>query len=164
MNENNLVYITDDGYVLPTRISIKSAIVNYGGECLNIFIIAVDVSEKNQIVLSSLNEIRKNVTVTVINKDDAYNELGVSHFYVSSAALYKFQLPKIFPDISKILYVDGDTVFMKDWEKIYGYNLDGCYGAAVRDMNCEVDGKWNELLGLNYYYNSGVMLLNLELM
>ncbi len=40
MNKDNLVYITDSDYILPTKISAKSAILNYEGEHLCIYIIA----------------------------------------------------------------------------------------------------------------------------
>ncbi len=162
--EKCLVYITDDNYVIPTKVSIKSAIYNYNGEKLIIYVIATKITDIHREELENLDTEKDNVSVIVIIKNEDFTNLGADHHYVSRAALYKFQLPIIFPDMEKILYVDGDTLFYPNWEEIYDIDISAHYGAAVQDMIAVLDQKWNERLDIENYYNSGVLFLNLKKM
>ena len=60
----NMVYITDEKYVLPTKVSIRSLIKNSGEITkYSVFVIAVELSEKS---CAELEELRsKNVSVMV---------------------------------------------------------------------------------------------------
>lgn len=93
---------------------------------------------------------------------------------ISNTALLKFFIPTILSDISKVLYLDGDIVMRKDIVDMYGTCIDEYNLAAVPDeMNFDFE-RWivnkkqfrkfyESLLKTNgKYFNSGVMLLNLD--
>lgn len=93
---------------------------------------------------------------------------------ISNTALLKFFIPTILSDISKVLYLDGDIVMRKDIVDMYETCIDEYNLAAVPDeMNFDFE-KWivnkkqfrkfyESLLETNgKYFNSGVMLLNLD--
>ena len=157
----NIVYITDDNYVLPTKTSINSIVRNCADTELAVHVIAVEVSEENQRALRNLAS--KKVAVKVLNFSNEFSDVGLNHLYVSKAALFKFQLPNIFPDVDSILYVDGDMILFPDFLEIFDFDISGKYAAVVQDMLACFMG-FDKKIGHEKYFNSGMMYLNLEKM
>ena len=80
---------------------------------------------------------------------------------------YRVYLPELLPDIDRILYVDADTLIMRDLSELRSMDLAGCYVAAVENVFEKTLVNWPDQLGLPHaagYFNSGVLLLNLEAM
>ncbi|MBQ2814129.1 MAG: glycosyltransferase family 8 protein [Akkermansia sp.] len=84
--------------------------------------------------------------------------------HVAVSALVKFDLPYLLPEVDKVLYLDGDILVTGDVAALYATDLTEHYMAAVRDMGGEETRHLHELVGVPQYFNSGVMLLNLEQM
>lgn len=84
--------------------------------------------------------------------------------HVAVSALVKFDLPHLLPEVDKVLYLDGDILVTGDVATLYATELKTHYMAAVRDMGGEMTRHLHELVGVPQYFNSGVMLLNLEQM
>ena len=153
----NLVFITDAGYIPITMVAIYSAIKNKNPNSIyQINVLCIDVSEKQ------INELKKleiqNATINIIRQDiKKYNNIA-NNYYVTTAALFKFDLPKILNKLDKALYLDGDIIVQKDLTELYNTELENCCAGVV------FHNYWkdNERLGLNNYFNSGVMLLNLS--
>jgi len=158
----NIVYITDENYILPTKTSINSIVRSITGTEMTVHVIAVDVSKESKESLQKLES--KNIKIRVLEFGNDFADLGLDHHYVSKAALFKFQLPNIFTDLDTILYVDGDTIFYLGFESIFDTDIENAYAAATMDMCCMKLGEWHRKLGHNRYFNSGMMYLNLKKM
>ena len=158
--ENAMVYITDRGYLLPTRVSICSAAAAAKGSPLDIYVVAVELSDEEKEELERLGN--KSVRVQVIDTSNSFEDIGLGHPYVSKAALLKFALPELFPDRERILYIDGDTLLNDGFMSIFETDLGDHFMGAVRDMHGELALKRHQLMGHDKYYNSGVLLLNLK--
>lgn len=158
----NIVYITDDNYVLPTKASINSIVQNITEAEVCVNVICVEVTEKNQQAIKNLAS--KNIKINILNFGNEYSDLGLSHIYVSKVALFKFQIPNIFKDLDRILYVDGDMILSKEFTEIFNLDISGKYAAVVQDLMATCFEKWNEKLGHKKYFNSGMMYLNLKKM
>ena len=159
-----LVFITDDTYSLPTGVAIMSAIQSKKAETkYDISIITYQVSSENKERL--LRQAAPNVTIRLIeaaNVDiDDYREQG---YYVSPSSLLKFSIPDFLPDVKKVLYLDGDILVKQDLTELFEMPLKKTYAAGVRDMAGEVIARFHDKLSLDRYLNSGMMLLNLDLM
>lgn len=159
---HNIVYITDDNYILPTKASINSIVQNVTSTDICVNVICVEVTEKNQQAIKNLAS--KNIKINILNFGNDYNDLGLSHIYVSKAALFKFQIPLVFKDLDKILYVDGDMIFSQEFPQIFNFDISEKYAAVVQDLLATCFEKWNERLGHKKYFNSGMMYLNLKKM
>jgi len=93
----------------------------------------------------------------------------VDHARSSKANLYLFLVPEILPDeCTRALYIDSDLVAERSvrslWTKSFGDNA--VLAVPERTVSCPSNGvaEW-ERLGFDaddLYFNSGVMLLNLE--
>ena len=158
----NMVYISDDNYIVPTKASINSIKKACENEKLTINIIAVDVSEKRQRELNALAT--SNISINIINVQNEFKDLGPNHKYISKADLFKFKLPSLFSDFDTILYVDGDMIMSHDFLKIFDYDISAVYGAFVMDMFVMETGQWHTKLGHEKYFNGGMMYLNLKKM
>ena len=155
----HIVYIADENFVIPTLVSIRSLIVNANNP-LEIHIICVEMSADSceQLKSSETDKIK----IQLHRVDDEYKDLFAKHTHVSKAALFKFKLSEIFSDLDKILYVDGDIIFNKGFEQIFSYDISEYYAAVVQDMLAVVRDSWATKLGVEKYFNSGVMYLNLK--
>ena len=166
----DIAFISDDGYALPTGVAISS-IYNHRNPKLtyHIHVIASGIGEDNLVRLRALSA--DNFAVDIIDADTiaSYEEFGRMTYaqHVSPAALYKFNLPEVFPAIDKLLYLDGDILVRDSLEELFATDIDDCLAAVVKDVGAEsFPSHYNHRLGINHkgYFNSGVMLLNLKRM
>lgn len=88
---------------------------------------------------------------------------------------YRFFLPQIFPNLDKVLYLDADTLIMRDISPLFEINIEDNYLGVTHD--CEIvrmsnlDGTeysdyFTKTLGVKIenYFQAGVMLVNLTQM
>ncbi len=162
MNDNNIAFICDDNYVFPAQIAIKSLISNKKDTAdYTINVIGVNLSDSNKKNLEKLNT--AGVKINLINKDDEFSNIKRFHPYISNASLFKFQLAEIFKDLDKLLYLDCDILIQDDLSELFSMNIDDVYAAVTKDHF----GKklnYDKAIGVENYFNSGVMLLNLKKM
>ena len=155
----DICFITDENYVLPTLVAIKSLITNNKHEvCISI--VASELSEELQQLFRQLAT--ENCKINIVIAENPCANIDTKHIYVSKAAMLKFALPHIFSDLDKILYIDGDVLILDDLYELWKTDLDGNYIAAVADMAGMIEEKHHEKYGFEKYFNSGVMLLNLK--
>ena len=164
----NIAFITDKNYTLCTSIALHSLKINRSlGRAYNIFIVYEGLDAKDINQFESVTE--SNFVVRCIN---AAKKVGRARFssrryarHVSSAATYKFNLTRILSNVDKLLYLDGDLLIRDSLESLYDIDLGEAYAAVCQDMGAETfPENYNKRLGINhrYYFNSGVMLLNLK--
>lgn len=167
-----VVFITDDDYVMPTSVAITSLIFNKHEETsYHIFILTDGISGDNEIKLRSLEKTGIRIELIKIDRENL-PDLGQSNIspsiHVSTAATFKFLIPDLFKNYCKILYLDGDVLIKSDLTELYNTDISEVYAAAVKDMMPVVGYliPHTKKLGINNrdYFNSGMMLLNLNLM
>lgn len=77
---------------------------------------------------------------------------------------YRLFLPRLLPDRERVLYLDADTIVVDDLDSLWSMDLQGKALAAVTNPFPEALRGWPAELGLpglESYFNSGVMLLDL---
>ncbi len=88
--------------------------------------------------------------------------------YYSVSIFYRLFIPSLYPEYKKAIYLDADIILVDDISKLYNESLDGMLVGAVPDEvvnGHEVFREYSkEMLGLEpiKYFNSGVLLMNLE--
>ncbi len=163
-----IVFTTDNNYKDYLITTLKSAIANKNKNSIyNIHILCVDLSEKDmekfkQLSAHNVNIYPINLSLNLIRGVGNY-EINYS---VTRADLFKFFMPQLFPDLDKILYIDVDTVIMKDLTGLYNTNLGNKYLGAVNKCIPEKKKKskflWFKYKKNLYNYNCGVLLFNLK--
>lgn len=80
---------------------------------------------------------------------------------------FRVLLPELLPELDRVLYLDADTFVVDSLEPLWKTDLSGYYLAAVTNV---IDKKFAHrpaelgLGGPSEYFNSGVLLFNLDLM
>ena len=165
-NNINLVFITDENYAMMTAVAIKSALATKKEESFyEINIIGHCLSKTTKMRFALLEETGSKIQI--INIDDLKKFEGIKQErYITPTALLKFDLPEIFADKDKVLYLDGDIFVQGDLREFYNTNIDDNYGAVVKSaalLKPEFHEK-QSVCNNDNYFNSGVLLLNLKKM
>ena len=170
MNRKHVVFICDNNYVLPTVVAMRSLIDSVKNpEDYVIHICTIGLSNENLKKITSVSDGKCSVEINTV--DLSVYEGRVSKInqktHVSSSALIKFELPNIFNDLDYILYLDGDIIIKKDIGDLFNLDMSGNYVAAVQEF-WKVQQQYYEYsnvkIKLPFYFNSGLMFMNLKLM
>lgn len=156
----NIVFICDRNYIIPTKASINSIIKNKDAEDnICIFIIGVGLLQKDFDWITQFQSGR--ICIKILLPNPHFDQISITHLYVSKAALYKFLIPELI-DVDKVLYLDSDILVLDSLRKLYETPLGDNYAAVVRDMGAEIEDQYHIKNKVPYYFNSGMMLLNLK--
>lgn len=167
---NNIVFISDDNYVMPTCVAIYSLIKNLrirNEYVYNIYVLTYGINSDNIKKIESYSTEYVSVSVKTVDVKKYENRMKKinQRTHVTPTALLKFELCNIFPDISKILYLDSDIVINNDISDLFDIDISKKLMAGSFEY-------WKYLISLydstkrqnvDFYFNSGVMLLNLDL-
>lgn len=169
----NVCFIADSDYVIPTSVAITSLCMNANKKYMyNIYVVMpqdVNVTSTN-LILANADDF-DNINIEIVKRD--IGQLALLHkgndqtyLAATSTALFKFELADIFSDLDKILYLDGDIIIKDNLIDLYNTDISDYYVGAVRDLPQVLYP--NQPLGKEIsgkdYFNSGVMLLNLNRM
>ena len=152
-------FITDRKYLFPTLIAVHSLLNSAVGKKTGpIHILCLGLTEAELAALQKLPDI--SVAVPSQPAMERIKEIA----YVTVTSLRKCDLPELFPDYDRILYLDSDILIRRDISPLSAVDFKGAYAAAVIDPIATLRGYAQLRLGTKVYVNSGVMLLNLKQM
>ena len=159
----DIVLITDENYIPYTQVAIKSAILAKCPQNIyNFHIMTLDVTQSSQKELQSLAEENVNINILEQQEVDLFYIRGT---HVSKTSLLKYYIANVLPNVDKALYIDSDTLILQDLTNLYNTDIENKYLAAVKDPSWFFENYHVKELGLEYrgfYFNSGVMLMNLK--
>ncbi len=159
----DIVLITDSNYMDFTRVAINSAKqTKCPASKYNFHVMTLDVSEADINALKALEE--NNITVSVLPQKEI-DLFYIRDTHVSKTSLLKYYIPKTFPELDKALFIDSDVLVLHDLGEIYNTDIEGKYLAAVKDPSWFFENMHVVDLPLaerGFYFNSGVMLMNLK--
>ena len=161
---------TDNNYVLPTIVSMTSMLENIKqGTKYNYYIlISGDFSEENKAKFSKLKEKYKDkLDINFIDMKDKYSTNRQIEQRITTPMYYRLHLPSILSKESKCIYIDCDTIVLKDLNLLYNVKIGDNYVAGVKAASPQLTGgmKLAYKLGIksiDQYINSGVLLMNLD--
>ena len=165
----NITLITDSRYVFPTAVSMSSAIKNKCPNSIyNFYIITEKTTSQDNAYLLRLKDLApKTVNITLIPRQEPdlpYENM--QRFLQYKVGMHKIYLPEILKDIDKVIYMDGDTLVLKDLRTLFDIDVSDVYAAVAKDGIFYRFPKEMAEIGLDkrgFYFNSGVMLYNLSL-
>ena len=163
----NIVYITDDNYVDITLMSIYSLFKNKKNSTMyKVYILCDFLNDKSKDKFNNICNIYDIILLDSSNYVSKYKNTIQQHRHVSTSALLKFFLPDIFNNEDILLYLDSDTIIQSDLSEFYNTDISNYYAAVVKDTIFFVNKSYMEHSGVphEFYFNSGVMLLNLNKM
>lgn len=178
-NENfiPIVMATDKNYAPYLAVTLYSIVKNSTTDNKYDIIIleenlSDDIKEKYRLIVSD----KKNISLRfynmsfLMNSNGCDNLLTINHLKLS--AYYRLFIANIMKNYLKAIYLDSDLIVNTSLEHLYNTDISNMYAAACKDMlviNTFTQPDFNQYLldvlnidNRNYYFNSGVLLLNLE--
>ena len=115
-------------------------------------IIPKEFSQKNINFIETLYEQFDYFNISFLKMDNRY-EKAFTNRYLTKNAFYRLSLGELLPNSDKVIYLDSDTIILKDLSNLYNLNFFGKIFVA----------KINTFTSLNNFtINTGVLLLNLK--
>ena len=161
----HVVMIADNNYAMLTAVALTSLKANKAKTSqYQIHILANGIKQENQDKLNALSSTDFEVSIIEVERDN--QDFKKENLHVSTAAILKFEIPQFLPELEKVIYLDGDVIVQRDLKPLFEMNIDERYAAVVKDIVPLLVHKQpiTKKLGIShkYYFNSGVMLLNLK--
>jgi lipopolysaccharide biosynthesis glycosyltransferase len=170
-----VLYAVDDGYTIPLSASVRSLVDN--AKCverLEIVVLTSGMSEASrERLFASWRDRVKSVTFIPVDTAPFHNLPTSSPLmsHPSEATYARFLAPDLLPATwDRVVYLDADTISTCSLEPLWTTDLRGAAVAAVQDPVVPYVSSrfglpgWRQagLEAGTRYFNSGVMLVNLE--
>ena len=164
-----ILLISDADYVLPTSVTISSLTRTKCSEThYVIYVLGRNFSSQQVRLLRSYSSLDIEILLidcSNIQLKNLHPKTSISEKFrfcvATESALLKFYIPELLTQEKKVIYLDGDVVVRRDLSDLYSQNLDGFYIGAVKDSGI-LYLKTPIMDKVEGYFNSGVMLLNLD--
>ena len=161
---------SDDGcapFVATTMASILCNTKSY----VDFYVLVEKISVSNKRLIRALGDKFMNFSVEFIEVDakNIFNGFFVKeHHHVTLIGYSRFLIPKLKPNINKAIYLDVDTIVLRDIVEFYNENLNGYIIGAIWEES--LDESVNNILRKNImqfsqshkYFNSGVLLIDCQ--
>lgn len=159
----HFLYASDDGFVPVLRASLLSLLRAHEDTPITVNVVAQDFSGESRESVIELVE-RFGQTVNIVEMPDSVSELGDvdTKRFTLSALSRLFVDSLVSEDVSRIIYLDCDTLVMRDLTLLWQTDLRGNVIGAVNDCR---SWRYSAHLGLArdaVYINSGVLLIDVD--
>ena len=161
----HVVTTSSNLFAKQTGVMMQSLLENlslYKNIC--IYVLYGRLSNENQWKLQRIAD-QFNHNIKFILMDDSLYEGCRKGRRLRLEAYYRLSIPDVISEkINKVLYLDSDIIVQEDISSLWDTSLGDFFAAAVQDPGAEKFQRYKVLSipHSNGYFNSGVMLINLE--
>ncbi len=166
----NILYILDNNYVPQVAAGICSVCENNKSvKELHFYVVSLHISEENENMLFDFvkdyeeGDIIRQVSFVEVENVSELFDFSIDTKGWNPVVLIRLVLDRLLPaDVSRVLYMDGDTIVRGNLEKLWNTDMKDCSIGASIEPTCSRERK--EKLGLKNmpYYNAGIMLIDLD--
>lgn len=165
-----IFFACDERFVKYTCVALKSLITNASKEYrYHVHILCTDISEERKRKVFALTTERFEIRFDDVSRElsNLKSRLHVRDYY-SVTTYYRMFIADKFPEYDKVLYLDSDTIILKDISELYFTDLGEAYVGAARDQvigQTEIFREYaKKVLGIDHdhYFNAGVMLISCD--
>lgn len=169
-DEMHIFFAANNRYVKPLTVALSS-LLRYAHEQdnINIYILTNDISLLNRWLIKSLVKKRRQHIEFLSVDNKLFASMPVMRHF-EQQNYYRFIIPQLKPNLSKALYLDSDIVVTRSLNRLWNTNLGDNYVGAVSDFGMlleicqkQLASKSSILSFDGSYFNSGVLLINLDL-
>ncbi|MDR1457313.1 MAG: glycosyltransferase family 8 protein [Puniceicoccales bacterium] len=164
----NVTFVFDDKFSDLFRVAAYSIAQNTKAN-LAIYVVDCGISEINREKVLQLKEKCDNILSIKIGMPERVEVLEnfPTEARFNSVVFYRLAIPKVFPELSRVIYLDCDIVATGDISELWHEDLNGRpFGAVEEDGNFSDEKIRADKLAYlkfpeeNRYYNSGVLLID----
>jgi len=156
----HLCTAADNNYILPLSALVTSVCKNSAVSPVVLHVLCSNFSDqdKDKILQCIVNT---NVSIDFIDMDNFkfdFIKFDMQHW--TKAIFYRIMIPQIFSNLSRIIYIDGDTLVLQDLHSLYNQQFqENTFLGMVVDKYSFKERRAQ--LQIGNYYNSGVILFDL---
>lgn len=156
----DIVLCADDNYAMPCGVCLTSLFENNRDTECNVYILTVGFSEATNALFAQLSE-KYQQTIQIVPIDSSlFQNLKVSDRFRESI-YYRFLIPDIVKG-DKALYLDCDIIVTSSLKELWETDVTDYACAAVEDQRGDDIVQHNRIEMYSTYFNSGVLLMNLN--
>lgn len=161
----NILYTVNDKFVPQAAAGICSVCENNReAEKIHFYVFSSGITSENKIELQQLvQSYERELAIIEIKDIREYLDFEFDTLGWNQVILARLFMSKILPEsVERILYMDGDTIVRGSLKELWEFDLQGkTLGMCIEPTVNR--GRKNELgLETKYYYNSGVLLVDLK--
>ncbi|HHW21267.1 MAG TPA: glycosyltransferase family 8 protein [Clostridiaceae bacterium] len=162
----NLLVTLDFKYIRPLKVMLKSLFLNNPSEDFHIYLMHSSIKEEEVSDLVSFVE-SHGQRLFEIKIDSRYFDNAPVVFHYTKEMYYRLLAFKFLPEeMDRILYLDPDILVINPVRRLYETDLDGyLYAASFHNVLAvkEINRIRLYPYKIEAYFNSGVLLMNLDL-
>lgn len=156
----------DDNFIMPVTVLLNSIGYNKGSEECFIHAISINPLLLDNQKLLLQEALKYNVKIEFhtfdISKLAILDRIDSGRYSLST--FLRLYLPVILPNLSKVLYLDGDIIVRHSLQQLWNTNIDNCalagvtaalLGHGLLEKDIHYDPQFD-------YINAGVLLMNLD--
>ena len=152
---------SDDNYVPHMAATIASLTACTPANRIDLYIVAVQISERNVEILTTFIELQGFASYQIID----FNESRISTFrtdgHITVASYIRLFLPSLLPkEVQKLIYLDSDLAIVENLGRLWDTQIGGALVAAAPDLLMP-DRPRLDLPRDHKYVNAGVLLIDL---
>jgi lipopolysaccharide biosynthesis glycosyltransferase len=133
-------------------------------DIIHVHIVHDEITTQNKRKIETLLSLRQSSTIDFILADTHKIPEITLPRHISQATLYRLQLPKLLPQLDRVLYLDCDVIVIDSLSLLWNIPLDGNLIGAVCDCNRKLEEHKHNLGIAGEYINAGVLLMDLHAM
>ena len=175
MNTNDkpiipIFFATDDNYIPFLGVAINSLLEKASGDYFyNIHILTTGLNEENKKALEKLQTENskiyfKDLTENIIRIRNRLD--STLRDYYTESIFYRIFIATLYPEYKKAIYLDCDIVLVDDISKMYNIDLEGNIFGVITDDVINTNPQFviyaKDGVGVDNYFNSGVLLMDLD--
>ena len=161
----NILVTLNSNYLKPLRVMLFSLFKNNKGEDITIYVVHTSLKEAEIAALDKFVAALGGRLESIRVPEDFFGDAPVLLHYTKEM-YFRLLAHKLLPeDLNKILYLDPDILVLNPLRELYDTDIsDYLYGAADHDLLTVKEINKVRLFPyeIEFYYNSGVLLMNLE--
>jgi lipopolysaccharide biosynthesis glycosyltransferase len=163
-----IVLSADNNYGPQMYITVSSILKNSNADTHHDFYLLVPSNFEKRYKVSILElGIRHGSKINFVDMGTAFAASPLENEW-PAPSYYRLLIPSLLPNYKKCIYLDTDIIVSRDLMELFNTDLEGFYIAGVKDMPAAMN-EAEYLLSINlhnvdHYINSGVLVMNLDLM
>lgn len=157
----NIALCTDIYYMMACGPCVISIFEHHKNTPCHIYVVYKELLENDKNALKEIAR-RYGQELTLVPIDSAvFMNLKVNDRFRESI-YYRLLLPNLLPDLDKIIYLDCDIVLNGSLEEFWNVDIDGYACGVVEDQESDDIILHNRIGVYDTYFNSGVILFNMD--
>ncbi len=160
------IFLSSDNNYAPFVATTIASICDNTESFCRFYILDSGISIENQRKIISLNETFNNFSIEFI-KFDIYSYLSDFEYinqasHVSISTYNRFFISNLKPKFENVLYLDVDLIATGDIQELFSQHIEKTVGWVTDESSNDIIENFKKDFGLNFYFNAGVMLINLK--